>query len=70
MLLPHLQNLIDQGCQFALLGGGETALESAFVEIAANNPNRASTTIGYNEPLSHQIMAGCDMFIMPSRFEP
>lgn len=27
-------------------------------------------TIGYNEPLSHQIMAGADIFIMPSRFEP
>jgi len=70
MLLPHLENLINQGCQFALLGGGETALESAFLEIAAQNPNRASVTIGYNEPLSHQIMAGCDMFVMPSRFEP
>jgi len=70
MLLPHLQSLINQGCQFALLGGGETALESAFLEIAAQNPNRASVTIGYNESLSHQIMAGCDMFVMPSRFEP
>lgn len=70
MLIPHLQNLINQGCQFALLGGGETALESAFLEIAAKNRNRASVTIGYNEPLSHQIMAGCDMFVMPSRFEP
>jgi len=70
MLLPHLQNLINQGCQFALLGGGESALELEFLEIAAQNPNRASVTIGYNEPLSHQIMAGCDMFVMPSRFEP
>lgn len=70
MLLPNLQKLIDQGCQFALLGGGESALESAFQDIAMNNPGRVSVTIGYNEPLSHQIMAGCDMFIMPSRFEP
>jgi starch synthase len=70
MLLPHLQSLIDQGCQFALLGGGETELELAFLEIASKNPSRVSTTIGYNEPLSHQIMAGSDMFIMPSRFEP
>lgn len=70
MLLPHLQNLINQGCQFALLGGGDPLLESAFLEIATNNPQNASVTIGYNERLSHQIMAGCDMFLMPSRFEP
>ena len=70
MLIPHLQKLIDDGCQFALLGGGESALESAFLELAVLNPGRMSVTIGYNEPLSHQIMAGSDMFVMPSRFEP
>ncbi len=70
MLVPHLQSLIDQGCQFALLGGGELGLETSFQNIAVHNPGRASVTIGYNEPLSHQIMAGSDMFIMPSRFEP
>ena len=70
MLLPNLQTLIDQGCQFTLLGGGEIGLETAFQNLAAQNPGRVSVTIGYNEPLSHQIMAGCDLFIMPSRFEP
>ncbi len=70
MLLPHLQKLIDSGCQFALLGGGDSDLEDSFQKLAAHNPGRISVTIGYNEPLSHQIMAGCDMFIMPSRFEP
>ena len=70
MLIPHLQTLVDQGCQFALLGGGEMGLEASFQNIAIQNPGRVSVTIGYNEPLSHQIMAGCDMFVMPSRFEP
>ena len=31
---------------------------------------QVSVSISYNEALSHQIMAGCDLFIMPSRFEP
>lgn len=70
MLIPHLQLLINQGCQFVLLGGGELAMEKAFKEIASRNAGRASVTIGYNEPLSHQIMAGSDIFVMPSRFEP
>lgn len=70
LLLPSLQRLIDAGCQFVLLGSGESGLEAAFQDIAVQNPGKASVTIGYNEPLSHQIMAACDLFIMPSRFEP
>jgi len=70
LLLPCMQQLLDAGCQFALLGNGEKALEQAFVELAACNPGKVSVTIGYNEPLSHQVMAASDLFIMPSRFEP
>ncbi len=70
LLLPNVQVLLDAGCQFVLLGSGESSLESAFQDIALKNPTQFSVTIGYNEPLSHQIMAGSDMFIMPSRFEP
>ena len=70
MLVPILQQLVNAGCQFALLGSGESSLEHAFRHLAVNNPGKVSVTIGYNEPLSHQIMAGCDMFLMPSRFEP
>jgi len=70
LLLPHLQSLLDRGCQLALLGSGDKTLEKAFYDIGQANPGKAAVTIGYNEPLSHQIMAGVDMFIMPSRFEP
>ena len=70
MMVPILQELVDAGCQLALLGSGESVLENAFRALAVSNPTKVSVTIGYNEPLSHQIMAGCDMFIMPSRFEP
>ena len=70
LFLPIVQNLLDAGCELALLGSGDPDLEMAFRDLATHNPGKASVTIGYNEPLSHQIMAGCDLFIMPSRFEP
>ncbi|MGB2831668.1 MAG: glycogen synthase GlgA [Methylotenera sp.] len=70
MLVPIIQDLLEAGCQLALLGGGESALEIAFRHLAISNLGSVSVNIGYNEALSHQIMAGCDMFIMPSRFEP
>ena len=70
-LLPGIMpQLIAQGCQFAILGSGDKALEASFNDLAQKNPGQVSMTTGYNEHLSHNIMAGCDMFVMPSRFEP
>jgi starch synthase len=70
-LLPEIMpTLIDKGCQFAILGSGEKTLEAEFIKLKEQYPSQVSVTIGYHEPLSHNIMAGCDMFIMPSRFEP
>jgi len=70
LLLSCADTLLAEGAQIAVLGGGEPELEQAFTSIAAMYPGNVSVTIGYNEPLSHQIMAGADIFIMPSRFEP
>ncbi len=70
-LLPEIMpKLIEQGCQFAILGSGEKMLEANFKILAAHNPRQVAVNTGYNEQLSHNIMAGSDMFIMPSRFEP
>jgi len=70
LFLKCASPLLEQGCQIAVLGGGDQALEQGFLQLALQYPQQVSVTIGYNEPLSHQIMAGVDMFIMPSRFEP
>jgi starch synthase len=64
------ESLVQQGCQMAILGSGEAGLEEGFRQLAARHPGRVGVSIGYNEALSHQIMAGADIFIMPSRFEP
>ncbi len=69
--LPEIMpTLIKQGCQFAILGSGDKALEAHFNELAESFPKQVSMNTGYHEHLSHNIMAGSDMFIMPSRFEP
>lgn len=70
MFLAIAKSLLRQGSQIALLGGGELQLESGFRQLAQDYPLQVSVNIGYSEPLSHQIMAGSDIFIMPSRFEP
>lgn len=69
LLLDALPALLDHGGQLALLGSGDPALEVALAEAAAGHPN-LSVKIGYDEKLSHQMMAGADAILVPSRFEP
>lgn len=65
-----MPQLIQQGCQFAILGSGDKILEASFIDLAERFPDQVSMSTGYHESLSHNIMAGADFFIMPSRFEP
>jgi starch synthase len=58
------------GLQFALLGAGDRALETAFAEFAASRPGRVAVSLGHDEPLAHLMEAGGDALLMPSRFEP
>jgi len=53
-----------------LLGSGDADLETGFAAAAAAYPGRVGIVIGYDEALSHLIMAGADVILVPSRFEP
>lgn len=69
LILDALPALLHRGGQLALLGSGDTQLEVALLERAAQEPNLA-VKIGYDEALSHRMMAGGDAVLVPSRFEP
>jgi starch synthase len=64
------ERLVQSGMQLVILGSGERALQQSFSELAARYPCCVRVRIGYDEALSHQIEAGSDIFLMPSRFEP
>ncbi|MEM7720407.1 MAG: glycogen synthase GlgA, partial [Pseudomonadota bacterium] len=68
LLLDALPALTERGGQLALLGSGDPALEQAFLK-ASGDPNVA-VRVGYDEPLSHKMIAGGDAILVPSRFEP
>lgn len=68
LLLDALPTLLQRGGQLALLGSGDPWLEDAFRD-AARDPNIA-VRIGYDEALSHRMIAGGDAILVPSRFEP
>ncbi len=62
--------LAETDARFVLVGSGQAAYEQKLLRLAQQHPDRVMVTIGYDEPLAHQIEAGADMFLMPSRFEP
>lgn len=68
--LGALEEMLASGMQFVLLGSGSPLLEAAFVSLAKRFPDKVHARIGYDHGLAHRIEAGCDFYLMPSRFEP
>jgi starch synthase len=55
---------------FLILGSGEVDVEWRLNNLTAEFPGNYNALIGYNEKLSHQMYAGADFLLMPSRVEP
>jgi starch synthase len=68
--LGALEEMLGADMQFVLLGSGNPAFETAYTNLARRYPSKVAVRIGYNHRLSHRIEAGCDFFLLPSRFEP
>ena len=70
LVLECARELLALPAQLVVLGSGDAPLQAAFQKLARGNPKRVGVQVGYDESLAHQIEAGADMFLMPSRFEP
>jgi starch synthase len=53
-----------------LLAAGEVRYQQLFEKLQAQHPSRFGLKLGFDPVLSHKIYAGCDMFLMPSLYEP
>ncbi|HEY7670631.1 MAG TPA: glycogen/starch synthase [Gammaproteobacteria bacterium] len=67
-LLPQI--LERSGARFALLGSGDPELERMLAGFAEHAPARVAFKRGYHEALAHRILAGSDIIVVPSRYEP
>lgn len=66
--LPLL--LADEELQFVILGQGEDWITRRFERVRQMFPKRMGIRWDYDERLAHLIEAGCDIYLMPSRYEP
>lgn len=70
LFLEALPVLLEKPLQCVVLGTGDAVYQQALSDMARRYPKQVAVFIGYDEALAHRIIAGADMFPMPSRFEP
>jgi starch synthase len=68
--LGALEEMLSARLQFVLLGTGVKMYEQGYRDLAARHPTQVAVRFAYDQGLSHRIEAGCDFFLMPSRYEP
>lgn len=56
--------------QFVFLGAGEQRYEQALLALAAERPRHVGVQLNFTDRLEHRLMAGADIFLMPSQYEP
>ena len=65
-----MEDLLARPVRMVVLGTGEPDVEAGLREFVRRDPRRFGVRFQYDTGLAHRIEAGCDMVLMPSRFEP
>ena len=71
LVVAGLSSLIDRNnIQVIVLGRGQEYYRNMMKELTHKYPKNLVTWTDFDEPLARLIYGGCDIFLMPSRFEP
>jgi starch synthase len=70
LLAESMEAIMQHDVIFILLGSGREEYQALCRTWTATWPDRFAAVIGFDVELSHEIEAGADIFLMPSRFEP
>jgi starch synthase len=70
LLAGILPELMTRDVMLVLLGTGEPYYEGLFRSFAERYPRRVGVKIAYDDTMAHKIIAGADLYLMPSRYEP
>jgi starch synthase len=71
LIIDSLDELLGfRSVQLVLLGTGKPYFEEAFRHFTNKYPDKFKGIIDFDVNLAQLIYAGCDLFLMPSAFEP
>ncbi|HEU4400602.1 MAG TPA: glycogen synthase, partial [Candidatus Polarisedimenticolia bacterium] len=70
VLAGAIPRLVEAGADLVVLGSGERSIVEVLERACADHSGRVALRVGYDERLSHLLVAGCDLVLVPSRYEP
>jgi starch synthase len=70
LFIAGADGLLHNDVQMVLLGSGEPVLQDAVQSVASRYRGKVSAHIAFDNAFAHQIIAGSDMLLVPSKYEP
>jgi starch synthase len=70
LLIQAAGALMDLGAGLVILGRGEEWHEAALRDLGEKHQGLIAVRIGFDDSLAHRIIAGADILLIPSRYEP
>jgi starch synthase len=70
LIVGMLDDLMKENVQMIILGTGEEKYHKFLMAAKKKYSKKLIVHIGFDEDLAHHIEAGCDMYLMPSKYEP
>lgn len=65
-----IADIMREDVQLVVLGMGDSRYVNLFSWAEQNYPGRVAARFAMDHDLAHRVYAGCDIFLMPSQFEP
>jgi len=70
VLAAAAPGLLDLDADLVLLGSGDPSLEARLRDLADGLAGRVGVRLGFDMELAHLLTGGCDLLLVPSRYEP
>ncbi len=70
ILCEDFDRIMELDIGVVVLGLGDEAYHELLTALARKYEGRVAVMLDFNEEMAHQIEAGSDMFLMPSKYEP
>jgi len=70
IVVSSLENLFSLGLRLVMLGQGDKKYQDLLAALQLEKRSHLGVKMAFDEALAHLIIAGSDLFLIPSRYEP